>query len=174
MSCVTSASPVEPEKLYFRELAAKYDYTQDTNLIFKTDLIKQFHFPVFTDERFVTESVFYNQFILDYKMLAIPELLYFAEYQPDGYTAQGLKLFVKNPKGYLYALKQEAMLSKRVGDSFKVRIFKSARYYAWKKYMKIKDNFTQELKIPFPYNIGGFICSRTILRNFYKKQLKCE
>jgi len=164
--------PGNPEKLFFRELATRFNYTQDTNLIFKTELIKQFHFPVFEDERFVTESVFYNQFILDYKMLAIPELLYLAEYQPDGYTAQGLKLFVKNPKGYLYSLKQDTCIACERKSSFKLRLFRASAYHAWKRTMKLKDDFTKGMKIPFIFNFGGWLCSLTILRNFYKKQLK--
>lgn len=163
--------PQIAEKLFFGELAEKYNYSQDTNLIFKTDVIKKFRFPVFSGERFVTESVFYNQFLLDYKMLAIPELLYLAEYQEDGYTAQGLKLFEKNPKGYLYALKQNAYLSKRKGCNFKNIIYNHILYYAWKSTMKIKDEHKKTYKLKFPYNIIGLVCAKTICKNIYKKQL---
>ena len=163
--------PSDPEKLYFRELATKYGYTQDTNLIFKTEVVKNFHFPIYEDERFVTECVFYNQFMYDYKILAIPESVYLAEYQADGYSAQGLRLFIKNPKGYLYALKQNASLAKRNGDCFKERLLKSIYYYVWKDTKKLKK-VKSVYKIPFPYNLMGFICAKTIKRNYFNEQIK--
>lgn len=160
--------PKSAEALYFYKLGKKYRYTQDTNLIFKTDVIKKFKFPIFSDERFVTESVFYNQFMLDYKMLAIPELLYMAEYQEDGYTAQGMKLFYKNPKGYLYSLKQEASLSKKKNYTLREMLYYSTAYHSWKRELKLKD-INCKYKIPFLYNILGYICSRTIKRNMFEK-----
>lgn len=159
--------PESPEKLLFCELASRYGYTQDTNLIFKTELIKQFHFPVFEGEKFVTESVFYNQFILDYKMLAIPELLYLAEYQPDGYTNQGMNLFFKNPKGFLYFLKQEVYYSKKKKRGFCKKLYWAGKYYAWKKQMKLED-VDSEYKIQFPYTMLGTLCARVFLKNKFK------
>lgn len=161
--------PNEPTSLYFYELGKKYKYTQDTNLIFKTEIVKNFKFPVFPNERFVTESVFYNQFMLDHKMLAIPELLYLGEYQEDGYTAQGMRIFYKNPQGYLYALKQEASLAGRKEMSLREKLYLATAYYAWKKEMKLNAPLSK-YKIPFLYNVLGFIFSRTIKRNMFKNK----
>lgn len=160
-----------PQKVYFYDLDKIVGMIPETNLIFKTAIVKNFHFPVFEGERFVTESVFYAQFMYDYKMLAIPEQFYVADYMSDGYSALGLKLFIKNPKGYLYSLKQNASMAKKNGDKFKGRLLKSVYYYNWKYTMKLKG-VKIPYKIKFPYNILGFLCSRTIKKNYYAEQIK--
>ena len=163
------AFPKEPTNLYFNEIAKVYGYTQDTNLIFKTDVIKNYHFPVFEDERFVTESVFYNQFMYKYQMLAIPELLYLAEYQQDGYSAQGMRLFYKNPKGFLYSLKQEIKIGieRRVGLLRLVK--RTAVYLAYKDIFK-NPTILPEFKIPFIYRILGGNFLKWHFKQKYKKE----
>ena len=159
----------DAEEIYFNEIQKKYGYTQDTVLIFKTNIVKNFKFPKFEGENFVTETVLYNQFMYDYKILMIPECIYLAEYQEVGYTSQGMNLFYKNPKGYLYALKQNAVISIKNKEKFKEKIYKSALFYAWKKQADIEDVAKNEYKIAFPYNFLGWLCAKTILKNVYKK-----
>ena len=159
--------PQDATCLYFDELSKKYNYKSDTILVFKTDIIKQYHFPVIKDERFVTEIVYYNQFIRKYKFITMKECLYLAEYQPGGYTAQGMDLFFKNPKGYLYYLKQLIYINIEDNKKFKTKVGSAASYYAWKSVLKIKDNFKNDYKIKFPYNMLG-----CFLQIIVKPQLK--
>lgn len=162
-----------PDKtiLYFNELYTKYGYETDTCLLFKTSIAKSFHFPIFEDERFVTESVYYNQFLYDYKMYATNNLYYLAEYMPDGYTAQGMKLFFKNPKGYAYALKQGAYYAIKQKLSLRKKVGYSASYYAWCKIMKLKVK-----EIVDEHNIGIYgLLGRLLMfipLKKYKKELK--
>lgn len=159
------------EQVYFRELASKYGYTEDTCLLFKTDIVKNYHFPKIENEKFITESVFYNQFMYEYKLLAIPECIYLAEYQPVGYTSQGLNLFFKNPQGFLYALKQNVYYDKKYKNGLKHVIFGAVYYYAWKTVLKIKDDFKNDYKIKFPFNLIG-IMAQIFLIPKLKKQYK--
>jgi len=161
--------PKNEEELYFRDLKEKYGYSQDTNLIFKTNIIKNFHFPKIEGERFITESVFYNQFLNDYKLLAIPECIYLAEYQEVGYTSQGINLFFKNPKGYLYAVKQKHYYNKKNKKSFKTLVHGAAIYYAWKSVLKLKDKFKNDYKIKFPYNLFGWGAQILLIPSLHKK-----
>lgn len=149
--------------LYFQDLANVYGYSQDTILVFKTDIVKNFQFPKIPDERFITESVLYNQFFYDYKFLAMEECVYLAEYQENGYTSMGKDLFFKNPKGYLYALKQNAYYSYKNAKSFRKKFGYFAYYYAWKSALKIKDNFKDDYKIKFPFNFIGWVLQFKIL-----------
>lgn len=161
--------------LYFNELSSKYGYTQDTFLIFKTDIVKKYHFPKIQGEKFITESVLYNQFFYDYKFLAIEEYLHLVEYQQDGYTAMGKDLFFKNPKGYLYALKQNAYYNYKYAKTFKKKFGYLAYYYAWKSTVKIKDEFKNEYKIKFPLNFIGWVLQIRLLHGLkreYKDFLK--
>ena len=160
--------PLNNETLYFRELSEKYGYSQDTNLVFKTEIIKKYKFPQFENERFVTESVFYNQFLFDYKMFSIPELLYLGEYQEDGYTVQGLRLFYKNPEGYLYALKQNAYYSIKNNDSLKIKIARATHFYSWKKALKLKEKYNQDYKLPLIFRIIGAVLSGMFIKKYKK------
>lgn len=146
--------------IFFNYLYGKYKYKGETVLVFKTDIIKHYSFPSIPDERFITESVFYNQFMYKYKMAVMQECIYLSEYQSDGYTSQGANLFYKNPKGYLYALRQNAYCSiKYKGYSFKYKLYYSAKYYAWRRKFNLSKNIALEYKIKFPYNLFGRILS---------------
>ena len=154
-----TAWPQNKSFLYFHELSEKYNFNYDTILVFKTSIIKQYSFPVFADERFVTECVFYNKFMFDYTLMAIEDYVYIGEYQPDGYTSMGMNLFLKNPKGYLCFLKQAVWLAITRKLSFKQKLKKTMQYYGWKKILKQKQNFMPEYKIPCFYKIVGTLLS---------------
>ncbi len=156
----------EYKALNFYDLAPKYGYDADTCLVFKTNIIKRFSFPKIPTERFVTESVFYQQFLYDYKMLASAHLYYVAEYMPDGYTSQGMKLFFKNPKGYLYSLKQDLYYARKNKGSLKSKLGLATSYYAWKKVNKIKDDFPNVYKLPMLYKIFGVLLSPIKIAKF--------
>jgi len=141
--------------LYFYDLSDKYGYSEDTILVFKNDIVKKFKFPIIPDERFITESVLYNQFFYDYKFLAIEECVYLAEYQEVGYTSQGMGLFFKNPKGYLYSTKQNTYYAIKYNKSLKTKLYFAASFYAWKDVLGLKDDFKKDYRIKFPYNFLG-------------------
>lgn len=110
----------------FFDLYEKYKFRGETMLIWKTDVLKKYKFPVFSDEKFCTESVLYYQISRKYPMRLIEEILYLFDYQEDGYTRQGDQLFLRNPKGYAVYLLQMANLCKPMR---KIRWL--ARYYGW-------------------------------------------
>ena len=147
----------EEENICFYDIPKIYNYTEDTFLIFKKDVINKYHFPKIPGERFITESVLYEQFLYDYNLLMIPECLYLAEYQEVGYTAQGIKLFFKNPKGYLYSLKQKLYIARKKKLGIITICYRVAMVYAWKNAVKIKDDFKFEYKIPLLYKLIGSV-----------------
>lgn len=166
--------PKDKELLYFNELASKFGFCYDTILVFKTNIIKNYTFPTFSDERFVTESVFYNKFMFDYKMMAIEDFIYIGEYQEDGYTSMGMKLFIKNPKGYACHLKQEAFLAiKKHKKSLIKRIKTVMRYYGWKSLFKIKQDVMPEYKFGWFYTFVGKTTS-CFSKFIIKRRLKNE
>lgn len=162
------------KKIYFDELAKNYGYSADACLLFKTDIIKQFHFPKFEGEKFVTECVFYNQFINDYYMVASPKIYYLAEYQPDGYTVQGMKLFFKNPRGYLYFAKQKLYYAIKKKHLFKEKVVCATRYYAWKKFNKINDDYPNDYPIPTLYKVIGTMLSPIMIMRYKKKFIEMQ
>jgi len=161
------------EKICFYDLNKLFEAIPETTLVFKTEIAKQFHFPIFEDERFVTESVYYKQFFYDYKFITFKDEVYIAEYQEDGYTNMGMKLFFKNPKGYACALKQNAYFFIKEKHSFISKLRKVMIYYGWKKIYKIKQDVMPEYKLPWIYKALGIITT-PLSKFILKRRLKNE
>ena len=77
----------------------KYGVKGDKGLMFRTEIIKKYKFPVFDDEKFITEAVVYNRICEKYKMVYVNEKIEVKEYQEDGLTAKYNNLLLRNPKG---------------------------------------------------------------------------
>ena len=162
-----------PEKdgwLYFNELANKYDYTKDTFLIFKTEIVRKFHFPKVEGERFVTEKVLYNQFMFDYEMYASSKLIYIGEYQEGGYTAGALKLLFKNPKSCLYAFKSDSYYFTKYKINLNETILAWGRFYVWRRLNKFKNLYKEEFKIKSFKKFLGWMFSLVLYFRYKKKQ----
>lgn len=82
-----------------REIYYKYGFVGELAIVLKTNLIKNFAFPTYANEKFVSEKVFYNQLNSIAPMVYIDEAIYIFEYQESGYTMNSNKLLARNPKG---------------------------------------------------------------------------
>lgn len=76
-------------------------YFGETALFFRTSIIRQYPFPIIEGEKFIPEGYVYRQLDDKYELLIYPAYCMDCEYQPDGYTNNGLKLKIKNPKSSL-------------------------------------------------------------------------
>ena len=154
----------ENDVIYFHELVEKYGYKEDTVLVFKTNIVKKYSFPKISNEKFITESVFYNQFMFKYKLMMMTENIYLSEYQDIGYTSQGMNLFFKNPNGFLYSLWQNAYFYILYSHSIKRKISSIANYYAWECVLKTS-------KMENPYHISWIyrFLGKIFSIKFYKK-----
>lgn len=159
---------LDGKSIYFYDLDKTFGVIPETFLVFKTDFIKQFKFPTFENEKFVTEGVLYNKFMHDHKILFKKERMYISEYIADGYTNQGINLFFKNPQGELYFLKQESYYSKNL----KRKLAYAAQYYAWKKVLKLDDIMPADYKIKFPFNILGKMLAWKFTKSYKEKYKK--
>lgn len=65
----------------------------------RTDLMRRFPFPVFGDERFLTEAYVWDQIACDHILRYTDEPIYICEYLPDGLTAHMTRLRHSNPIG---------------------------------------------------------------------------
>jgi glycosyltransferase involved in cell wall biosynthesis len=77
----------------------KYKVTGDKGLMFRTEVIKNYKFPVFDGEKFTTEALVYNRIAEKYEMLYINEKIEIKQYHEDGLTAKYNDLLLRNPKG---------------------------------------------------------------------------
>lgn len=114
-----------PEGLKESALSDLYNigFTGDTTLVFRTDVIKQYPFPVINGEKFITEAFVYDQIDEKYKYALMRKVLTICEYRDDGLTKNGMRLVFMNPGGW-------AARSIQQGNKAKTLI-KRFKYYAW-------------------------------------------
>ena len=136
----------------------KYGVKGDKGLMFRTEIIKKYKFPVFDDEKFITEAVVYNRICEKYKMVYVNEKIEIKEYQEDGLTAKYNNLLLRNPKGQ--ALYHNEINSQNL--SFKQKILNNAVYYkfcraAGYKFGKIFKKNKNKLFLIFALGIGEYM-----------------
>lgn len=113
----------------------KYGITGDKAEVFKTDILKQFPFPEFTGEKFLSESVVWNTISeAGYDILWFNEPIYKGEYLEGGLTNNLMLHYKKSPKGF--ALYLESLIHQE-----KVSKIKEWYYYGMYK------NVVGELKV---------------------------
>ena len=86
----------------------RYHIEGDKAEVFYTNVLKQFPFPVFDGERFITENVVWYRIAAEgYKLRWFNEIIYIAEYLEDGLSAKQIQLYADNPKGFALSIKQK-------------------------------------------------------------------
>ncbi len=110
--------PHSTKKCSISELYIKYGFKGETTLVFKTRILKEYLYPVFEGERFVTEAVVYDQISQKYKMLLLNKVFYLAAYLDDGYTNNIRNIHKQNKKGYLFYLIQRIRFSKTFREKY--------------------------------------------------------
>lgn len=120
--------PEEIQKTQMYRLASDYGCRGEFSLVFQTAFAREFPFPVFAGERFVTESVIYDQMDQHGQFALLPAVLTLCEYQQDGYSSDATKLMKKNPSGYcLYFLQRIDLYG-----SVKQRIVHAGKYWCFR------------------------------------------
>ena len=94
--------------------------------VFFTDIHRQYIYPEYEDEKFITEAVSWNRMANDgYKMRVFNDIIYIYKFLPNGLSLSGSKMFINNPKGYALWLREKADFCK---DSF---FTKFKMYYSY-------------------------------------------
>lgn len=108
--------PGDLEKCHFHRLSTEHGCGGEFSLVFPTALAKEFPFPVFEGERFVTESVVYDRISPRCPMLLLPAVLTLCEYQQEGYSSDANGVMARNPAGYcLYFMQRIDIQPSRKG-----------------------------------------------------------
>lgn len=85
-SMVGTPFPQDNWQVSFSDVYLKYGVKGDKAVAFKTDIIRQYPFPVQKDVRFVFEAVVWHEMSKKYQVLAINEVLQGKEYINEGLT----------------------------------------------------------------------------------------
>ena len=90
--------------------------------VFYTAIQKQYKYPEFPGETFMTEAVSWNRMAHDgYKVRVFNDIIWIYEYRSDGITVQGNVSFLKNPRGDgLWAREKAEFMGYSVGRKMKL------------------------------------------------------
>lgn len=80
------------------EIRNKLHIKGDLAEIYKTAILRQYPFPIFKNEKFVTEALIWNRVAINYILRYTNKAVYICEYRNDGLTAQMTKLRKLNPQ----------------------------------------------------------------------------
>ena len=149
--------------LYYHE-RNKYNITGDKAEAFFMHHIKDFRFPVFENEKFLTESVLFLEFGEKLKIRYYNEPIYKAEYLQDGLSKNITNILKKNPKGLAHLITKEIQVYKK-GIKAQLSYF----YYYYRDY---KDTLSfseikQNLKTTSFFLVMAIIVFNTL--NFFRK-----
>ena len=129
----TYPSELSPASL--SDLYQLRNMTGDAMLIFFTSVIKKYPFPQFVGERFLRESIAYNQIDMNFKYLIFNQILYIADYYDDGLSKNASKLELKSPRGaamfrwdeYMHSISVKAKIRNLIAYVFFNRLAKKNR-----------------------------------------------
>ena len=111
----------------------------DMEEVYRTSILKRYPFPIFDEERFLSEAIVWNKIAFDYKTVYINEAIYICEYLDDGLSKNCLRTRIKCPIGTLENAK--IFLDKRF--KLYIRIKNSIIYTGFSliAHKKVKDIF---------------------------------
>lgn len=106
--------------------------TGDKSEVYVTDILKEYQFPVFKNEKFMSEDIIWTKMGKKFKTLYINKVIYITEYLEGGLTKTGRKLRIKCPLGGIEAHKEY------LSNDFKlkIRIKHSLIYIAYSFFAK--------------------------------------
>lgn len=67
--------------------------------VYKTEILRKYPFPVYGNEKFLSEAIVWNKIALDYKTVYINTGIYIVEYLTNGLSSKSLELRYNNPYG---------------------------------------------------------------------------
>ncbi len=92
--------------------------------ICRASLFRRYLFPVFEKEIYVGEGALWSFISEEHKCIYINQIIYIAEYLPDGLSAVGKKLLLHSPRGTMY--NANVKMAKR--EKFKKRLYDGMRF----------------------------------------------
>ena len=110
--CSEFPHDLKTEKFY--RLSMFHGCSGEYTLAFPIAFAKEFPFPVFQGERFISESVIYDRMDQHGSMLLLPKVTTLCEYQADGLSGNINALMKKNPCGFCLYFLQRIDLQQRV------------------------------------------------------------
>ena len=130
-------NPQIPEGIEYSTGRGLYQsgYRGETAMVFRTDVLRKYPFPVQEGEKFISEISAYDAMDEHYVMLTYNHPLMICEYREDGYSNNLLKVNVANPKGVVYVNQQRQRIIHRFSPTLMREYIAYSRIakFSWKK-----------------------------------------
>ena len=134
-------------------------------IVLQTSLVRDYLFPQYNNEKFLSEEILYNQLDKIGQYLFINKIIYYSEYLDDGLTNNINRLWINNPIGTYELLRSRyhsfasLSLSKRIYRKFRCALVYDA--------FCIKDDISNSLK--FPNKTLAILCFPLSYLVYFKK-----
>lgn len=133
--------------------------------VIRTELFLKYPFPIFQEERFLSEGALWCRVALTHKCVYINKVIYLCEYLEGGLTKSGRSMRIRNPLGGMYS----SELCMHPKNFFLQRVKKSLLYccygfFADKSFMQI----LKETK--YPFLVGCCLIPGFIMYKLWKKK----
>lgn len=126
--------PAELTQCKFSDLSLRFGCNGEFTLIYPTQILKQYPFPVFPGERFVGETVIYDRIDKVCPVRPLRKVITVCEYLQDGYSKNFDKLLKNNPSGFCLYFMQRIDLQR----SFIARVIHAGKYWCFRWISKNK------------------------------------
>lgn len=101
-----------------KEVYDRKEISGDTALIYKTEIIKKYRFPIFEGEKFVPENYLWDLLDQEGELYILKEYICMTDYLADGYTHKIKKVIFENPEGYYAYIEKRLKLDKSFYKTF--------------------------------------------------------
>ena len=126
--------------IYIMKKMILYKIKGDKKLIYRSDLTREFPYPIFEGEKYVGLGYKYAKLDERYKLLIMNEKVCVVEYMEDGSSRNMLKQYRKNPRGFAF-IRIEDMKNPNANFKFKL---KSCIHYTSSSFISKNKNFIKE------------------------------
>lgn len=157
--------PEDIKESHLIDLFEKKGVKGDKKFIYRSELTKNYKYPIFEGEKYVGLGYKYYKIDLSYKMFLLNEVVCIVEYMPDGSSMNMLKQYRNNPRGFAF-IRIDNMKNPRAPFIFK---FKQCIHYVSSSFISKNKQFIKEtpckiltiIAIPFGYLLYKYIVKKT-------------
>lgn len=130
----------------------------ERTLIFKTEVLRQYPFPVIEGEKFIGECVVYDRIDRQYKYRVCNKPLTVCEYQPDGLTSRLFATMMRNATGYKIYYAQRIDMARSLKERWRYAV-----HYVAFSLLKKEHSYNYRgrhrwlLGVAWPFGAMGFL-----------------
>lgn len=118
----------------------KHGIIGDRAEVYYTSVLRRYMFPVFENEKFISEATVWNKIAYDgYKLRFTNDIIYYCEYLENGLSKNIQNVFLKNWNGYSFYVNQEIKFRKGIYNKLTIIL-------AYVKLAKMKGNDLKDIK----------------------------